>query len=306
VIRRLRRRISPALKRARTWVYRTTQKTAELVGFHLVRKHFYSPIPDLRELPPSVWQRESSLPGIHFDPNRQLDYVSSELAGYLAEFRPPAMPAGALVESFWDNDLYQSVDSELLYAMIRCHQPRRVIEIGSGYSTLVSASACDENRHRGHEVELVSNDPFPQAMLPNVGGVSRLVPRGATDIPLEEFSELTAGDVLFIDTTHTVKLGGDVNYLVLEVLPILNSGVIVHIHDIFLPWEYPRSWALERRHWTEQYLVQAFLCFNRAYEILASAQALARHFPGRLSELISSYDGNASPKALWMRRTEAA
>lgn len=283
-----------------------TQKMAESVGFHLVRKHFYSPIPNLRELPPSVWDRESAMPGIAFDAKGQLDYVVSELAPFLKEFRPPAMPAGAAVQSFWDNDLYGSVDSELLYAMIRHHRPRRVIELGSGYSTLVSASACEENRREGHDVELVSNDPFPQEMLPGVVGLSRLVRRGATEIPVEEFSDLAAGDILFIDTTHAVKLGGDVNYLLLEVLPVLNPGVLVHIHDIFLPWEYPRSWALERRHWTEQYLLQAFLCFNHAYEVLVSANALARRFPDRLAQLIESYDHRASPKAFWMRRTEAA
>ena len=98
---------------------------------------------------------------------------------------------------------------------------------------------------------------------------SRLEPTSATDLPLELFSELGAGDILFVDTTHVVRLAGDVNFVVLDVLPRLQEGVIVHFHDIFLPWEYPRPWLTEMGYyWTEQYLLQAFLAYNREFEVL--------------------------------------
>jgi hypothetical protein len=120
------------------------------------------------------------------------------------------------------------------------------------------------------------------------------------------FDALRADDVLFVDSTHTVKLGSDVNFVILEVLPRLHAGVLVHFHDIFLPWEYPRSWFTEMQYfWAEQYLLQAFLAFNAEFEVMIPGQAVAREYPERLCRVIPSFAEGASPGSMWLRRTSA-
>jgi hypothetical protein len=132
-----------------------------------------------------------------------------------------------------------------------------------------------------------------------------VVPTSAADVPLEVFASLGAGDVLFVDTTHTVKVGSEVVHVILDVLPALQPGVLVHFHDIFLPWAYPREWLEEHQwYWAEEYLLQAFLAFNDGFEILLPAQAMARDRPGRLAAAIPSFVAGAGvgPASLWLVR----
>ena len=122
------------------------------------------------------------------------------------------------------------------------------------------------------------------------------------DLDLEFFSQLDSGDILFIDSSHTVKIGGDVNYLFLEVLPRLKPGVIVHVHDIFLPFDYRRDWVMdELRFWTEQYLLQAFLSFNSEFEVLMANGYLAHRYVEDLKATFvnSPWWGGGS---FWIRR----
>ena len=126
----------------------------------------------------------------------------------------------------------------------------------------------------------------------------------ATEVALDRFTELRSGDLLFVDTTDTVKIAGDVDRIVLGVLPVLAPGVFVHFNDIYLPWEYPREFVIDRRFfWAEQYLLQAFLVFNEEFEILFSTHALDRRRRDALAELVPDALG-ARPAALWLRRTE--
>lgn len=193
--------------------------------------------------------------------------------------------------------------------MVRARKPRRVLELGSGYTTLLIGMAARRNAEEGSPTEHLAYDPFPR---PQVIGASpppptRLEPVGATEVPLEAFAELAAGDFLFVDTTHTVKLGSDVNYVVLDVLPALAPGVVVHFHDVFLPWEYPRVWLEERGYyWSEQYLLQAFLAFNDEFEVLLPAHAAAREHPERLAAAVPGFSPAPgrpiAPAAFWIRR----
>lgn len=281
------------LRIARAATVRLLEVAARPMGFTLVTRHFWGPVPNVRRLPASVWARRSSLSGIHFAPSEQLGYVQRELERFIGEFQPAAdeSAAGAF---YLDNNTYGSVDAELLYAMVRRHRPRRVVELGSGASSLVIASALERNAQQGNPGNHVVFDPYPAS----VAAVSETVLRAvacvneleATDVPLQEFRTLHCGDILFVDTTHTVKTAGDVNFVVLDVLPLLAPGVIVHFHDVFLPWEYPRDWA-ERFwcYWAEQYLLQAFLAFNDEYQVLCSAQALIRDHPDEIEKLIPSF-----------------
>ena len=187
--------------------------------------------------------------------------------------------------------------------MVRLLRPARVLELGSGYSTLVSAAACVVNAAGGDPCELVACDPFPAVAAEGLPGLTRLERVAAQDLPLDRFRELAEGDILFVDTTHTVKLGSDVNFIVLEVLPELRPGVVVHFHDVFLPWEYPRYWVESLGlYWSEQYLLQAFLAMNPGYEVLCGLSGLARVRPRVLEELACSWRPGVSPGAFWIRR----
>jgi hypothetical protein len=161
--------------------------------------------------------------------------------------------------------------------MVRQFQPRLIIEIGSGLSSLLLAQAAARNGSSS----LTCVEPFPREFLrKGFPGLQSLIEKKVQDINLEFFSQLESGDMLFIDSSHTVKIGGDVNYLFLEVLPRLKPGVIVHVHDIFLPFEYRRDWVMDQfRFWSEQYLLQAFLSFNSEFEVLMANRYLAHRYP---------------------------
>lgn len=273
-------------------------------GYDLLRRHYYSPLPDLDSLPAETWTDESAMAGVRFDPAEGLEFVQRELADRMGEYAPPRGPTGDPRDFYLDNGLYESGDAELLYAMVRRFAPPRIIELGSGMSTLVIADARGRNGDRDPSRHLVF-DPYPQPRLrAPIGSVASLRAVSATEVPLEEFGALEAGDLLFVDTTHTVKVGSEVNRIILDVLPSLRPGVIVHVHDIYLPWEYPREY-LEERHffWSEQYLLQAFLALNERFEILFGAQALARKFPDELDALLPSGAAGPHPSAFWLRRS---
>jgi predicted O-methyltransferase YrrM len=289
--------------RAARSAYRGLRRGFSKAGLQVVLKTFYSPIPDLDELPPGAFERRSELPGIGWDLDDQLEFLRSDLAPALAEFRPPAAGGGDRWQ-YAANDSYTVPDAAVLHAMVRTLRPRRIVELGSGHSTLAAAGAARANAADGHPVSLEVYDPFPGVVAPELPGLARLERIGAQDVPLETFERLEAGDVLFVDTTHTVKIGSDVNHIVLEILPRLAPGVVVHLHDIFLPYEYPRVWLEDYGlYWAEQYLVQAFLAFNSGYEVLASVFALKRDRPAEMAALLPPGDWEGLGAALWLRRT---
>jgi hypothetical protein len=274
--------------------------------FDIVRRDYNSPIPDLLHVPEKVWQRRSKLGGVELAPLESMEFVERELALFIAELDVPLDDPGVSGQFFLRNESFEAVDAELLYGMVRAMRPARVIELGSGYSTLLINMACQRNARAGVRTAHDAFDPYPREHIFGAGlpHPTRIATISATDVPLQAFAELQAGDVLFVDTTHTVKLASDVNFIILDVLPRLRRGVLVHFHDIFLPWEYPRHWLTEVRYfWTEQYLLQAFLAFNREFEILVPAQALARECPERLRNVIPSFAEGASPGSMWLRRT---
>jgi hypothetical protein len=282
-------------------VSRAVKGGARKLGFDVVGKHYYSPIPDLSGLPHHLWEDESELLGVRFDSDAGLEFARRDLAPFLAEYDPPRQPTGYPRDFYLENGFYGSVDAELLYAVVRHVAPRRVVELGSGASTLVIADARARNQRADSDHRVF--DPFPRPELVDVlSGVAELHRVPATEIALDEFLRLEAGDVLFVDTTHTVKIGSEVNRIILEILPVLSPGVFVHFHDIFLPWEYPRELLDLGFFWAEQYLLQAFLSFNDSFEILLSAHALHRRYPDEVNSLVRSAPANVDPSSFWLRR----
>ena len=192
----------------------------------------------LSSLPETLWERPSELVGIDMNESMQLDLLRTQFPKFRDEYEQfPTEPAGKSDHFHLNNGLFDGVDALVAYCMVRHFQPRLIIEVGSGFSSLLVGEAAAKNNTSA----LICIEPFPQEFLKQgFPGLHRLIEKKVEDIDLEFFSELHSGDVLFIDSSHTVKIGGDVNYLFLEVLPRLEPGVIVHIHDIFLPFEYRR------------------------------------------------------------------
>jgi hypothetical protein len=273
--------------------------------YDIVARDYYSPVPNLDTLDEGIWKLRANLDGVDMRLETAIELIENELRPFIDEFDVPRVGPAAPGTFFLQNENYESVDAELLYAILRARKPRRVLELGSGFSTLLIGEAARRNTDNGVATEHLAYDPFPRRQIlgDDPPPPTRFEPLSATEVPLDAFRALEAGDVLFVDTTHTVKLGSDVNYIVLEVLPVLAAGVIVHFHDIFLPWEYPRVWFEKMQYyWAEQYLLQAFLAFNDAFEVLIPARAVAHDYQERLAAVIDSFTPETRPGAFWMVR----
>ena len=211
---------------------------------------------------------------------------------------------------FLGNGYFDSVDAEILYGIVRRFKPRRVYEIGSGFSTLLVKQAIRNNQEEdcSYTCEHVAIDPFPpQFWCKNGNGLS-VLPKKVQEIPLSTFAKLERNDVLFIDSSHVLTIGSDVRYEYLDILPRVKPGVLVHCHDIFLPAEYPKEWVLDdHRFWNEQYLLQAFLTFNNEFEVLWAGSYMHLKHPDLLAAAIPSYrQEKCYPKSFWIRRKDRA
>ena len=272
-------------------------------GFHVTPVHFYQPIPDTQSLPETLWNRPSELVGIEMNDVMQLDLLRNYFPRFRHEYDQfPAEPTDEPGRFYLNNGLFDGIDALVAYCMIRHFQPRLIIEVGSGFSSLVAAEAIARNENSA----LICIEPFPLDFLrQGFPGLHSLIEKKVEDIDRNFFSQLESGDILFIDSSHTVKIGGDVNYLFLEILPRLNPGVIVHVHDIFLPFDYRRDWVMDEfRFWTEQYLLQAFLTFNSEFEVLMANGYLGHRYMENLKAAFPNSPcwGGGS---FWMRRRPA-
>jgi predicted O-methyltransferase YrrM len=285
---------------AALWLYNLARKVADRLGLQIVLKSYYSPIPDLAALPAGAWDRRDQLRGVSFDLQPQLELLEQARSHVRELGDRDDVAAGHAFED--QNPSYPLCDARVLYALVRHLRPHRIVELGSGQTTRLLAQAARRNEGEGALTELRAYDPFPTAVDASLPGLARLERIRAQDVPDAVFEELASGDLLFVDTTHTVKLGGDVNDIVLRVLPLLAPGVVVHFHDIFLPYEYPRFF-FERfgLYWAEQYMLQAFLAFNSAFEVVCGVHALGRDEGSRMAAAGYVKRGETG-SAFWMRR----
>lgn len=269
-------------------------------GFHVTPVHFYQPIPDTQTLPESLWNRPRELVGIDMNDSVQLDLLRKHFTKFRKEYeRFPTKPTGKPSRFYLNNGFFDGTDALVAYCMVRHFQPRLIIEVGSGFSSLILSEAAAKNNNSA----LICIEPFPQKFLKQrFPGLHSLIEKRVEDVELDFFSQLGPGDILFIDSSHTVKIGGDVNYLFLEVLPRLKPGVIVHVHDIFFPFDYRRDWVMDEfRFWTEQYLLQAFLSFNSEFEVLVANAYFAHYYTDDLKATFPN-SPSLGGGSFWMRR----
>jgi hypothetical protein len=249
--------------------------------------HFYSPSTSREDIERARRSRRAPT-GLNLRADEQVALVGA--------FDLVAPPIGR-----WkpQNDWFETADAAVLRALVLYFKPRRVVEIGSGYSTAVMLDL------EGAAPEITCVEPNPKRLLsrlaPGDQGRLTIIPRGVQALAPEELAAMVEpGDFLIIDSTHVAKAGSDVCWLILHTLPLLQAGVFVHLHDIFWPFEYPDLWLEERRDWTEAYLLHAFLIENDAWEITLFNSYLWSERPEAIpAELL-----NDDPGSIWIRRRD--
>ncbi|WAC26765.1 class I SAM-dependent methyltransferase [Ancylobacter sp. SL191] len=264
--------------------------------------HFYSPVP-----PPDLLLER---------PSREARRAMTEVAGVDLRADAQRALAARLIARFGglpdrgenaryrqNNQFFEFADAWSTYAMMRDVQPRRVVEVGSGHSSALMLDTVDADPALNPRFTFI--DPFPERLLARLSAAdkerSEIRVERLQDVPLAVFTALEANDILFIDSSHVVRTGSDVDFAFREILPRLAPGVVIHIHDILWPFEYPEHWLKEGRAWNESYFVRSFLQFNERFEILLFNAYLAHHhadlFADTLPDFVARRGGS-----LWLRR----
>jgi hypothetical protein len=310
---RIARYLSPILAPVITYMAKTGVGTDRCLrwGALPMPVHFYSPIPDLRDLEERrIWDQQSALAGLDFHPEAQIQFLQRLGGQFGSECHWPSGPQVDPYQFYTENGTFSYGCAAITHCILRYFRPRHVIEVGSGNSSLVISKALSLNaRDSGEAIEYSVVDPYPGPIIENgLSGVTQIIKEPVERMETGFFDRLCKNDVLFIDSGHTVRIGGDVNYLILDVLPQLASGVIVHFHDIGLPYEYPKVYSTNpkfRVFWTEAYLLQAFLCFNSQFEILLAMSYLMTEHLDKFRAAFPLYDPvqhRASSGSFWIRR----
>ena len=277
----------------------------EKLGIHITPSrfyHFYFPIPVVSKLSQDVWQRESPMLGITMNEEKQLNILNEIFSSYKPEYDQFGVdkPEGDCVY-YMRNGMYGEVDGDVLYSMLRHYKPQRIIEIGSGWSTILSEYALRKNlAETGVKASITAIEPYPSDFLRHYASSDvQILEQEVQKVDLNIFQTLEENDILFIDSSHVVKIASDVCFEFLEILPTLKKGVIIHIHDIFLPFEYPEYWAKQSLFfWNEAYLLQAFLMFNQAFEVLWAGNWMRVKHPDDMARV---FRGIAS-QSFWIRK----
>lgn len=270
------------------------------IGVFPITRHYYEPQFDHRR-PKRPFSEERELPGIDWNIPGQLEMLArfqyaEELAGI-----PMHRADGA--EFHFNNGFFESGDAEYWYQLIRTVKPKRIIEIGSGFSTMMAMRALRKNREisAGHQCEHICVEPYEQRWLEKSG--ARVIRQRVEDIQPDWLLELDENDVLFIDSSHIIRPEGDVLFEYLQLLPRLRRGVIVHVHDIFSPRNYLSQWLREDVwFWNEQYLLEAFLTQNPSWKVLGAVNLLHHRQYDELKRVAPYLTPEREPGSFYIQR----
>jgi hypothetical protein len=267
--------------------------------------HFYSPIPAIEDI-------QNDEASIFFTGNKSLGGIDLNEAGQkklLAELGqhydsvPFSDDRQANLRFYYNNPNFSYGEAVLLFCLINLFRPARIVEIGSGYSSCVTLDANEILRN--HDIQCVFIEPYPELFLslikPDDPEKITLIDRKVQQTDMEIYSTLQKNDILFVDSSHVVKTGGDVNFILFEILPDLQPGVLIHFHDIGFPFEYPKAWVYQGRAWNETYFLRAFLQYNRAFRIEFYSAFMAefhRELFGQTLPICSKNFGTS----FWMRK----
>jgi hypothetical protein len=292
-------------------------RMCDRMAFHVIPRHYYSPVSDLAwlEKHKDLWIGRQRLHGIHWNLDGQLEWLKRISLPWYREVRGLALYRRVASQGWGPG--YGAIESQVLHCFLRSERPRRIIEIGSGVST---ACMCEANRMNMADgsppAQITCIEPFPRPAFAGLTGVKHL-PRVCQEVPPAVFDELGPGDLLFIDSSHAVKTGSDVIRIYLDVIPSLAAGVYIHIHDVYLPFAYPRDALTHFFGWQETALLIALLTGNPHIEVLASESALHYDRTAEMRDILTDYDPQANqfglepatqplrghfPSSLWLRK----
>lgn len=288
---------------------------SELARMRWKPGHFYSPVPSIDEV-------KNDADRIFFDSGDSLGAIDLNETGQLNTLHafkqfykeiPFEAEKSDRYRYWFNNDTYSYADGVTLFCMMRHLHPQRIIEVGSGLSSALMLDVNDQ--FFNGQIKFAFIDPFPQRLerLLKLGDQTnhKIYATRVQDVPISIYDSLSRGDILFIDSSHVSKVGSDVNFLLFEVLPRLKSGVYVHFHDIFHPFEYPKSWVYRGVAWNEAYTLRAFLQYNTAFKIeFFVSYLLKRHHQAVLgaiplalrSETPEMAFGDAPGANIWLRK----
>lgn len=265
--------------------------------------HFYSPIPnllDIKKVRDSIFDRSAkNCLGINLHEQEQINLVKT-LKKYYDQM-PFTETKQDGYRYYFKNPYFGHGSGIILYSILRHFNPKRVIEVGSGFS---SALMLDVDEHfLNDRIQFTFIEPYPERLLNLLSNSDKesqqIIDKPVQTVSKSIFEDLEGNDLLFIDSSHVVKIGSDVVHLITEILPLLKKGVIIHIHDIYWPFEYPENWILSGHAWNEAYLVKAFLQFNSSFQILLFNSFLSLHHRDLMEQNFPQFitDGGSS---LWM------
>ena len=278
-------------------------------GFHLTLNHFYSPIPEIYKLKKELWEQPKNF-NINFNENEAMILLDEFYNKFKLEYdKIPIAKTQDPKQYYLTNEKFEGIDGYILYCMIRHFKPKRIIEIGSGNSTILSSQACMINKEK-HKIdtEIITIDPYPNEILNNgIPNVTQIIKKRAQDVSLDFFDKLEAGDFLFIDSSHVLKIDSDVKYEYTEIMPRLKNGVIIHIHDIFTPAEYPKEFIYGLLFlFNEQYLVEAILANSSNFKIIWAGQFMYLNHLEKIMSVFENYkEIKQSPRhfsSLWLQK----
>ncbi len=273
--------------------------------------HFYSPLIDVTDLTAraaELWPaRTHPVLGIDFNDAFHREVLTADFPKYIGDYDYCEKEGEVknAYDFFTQNSQFSWLDSRAAFVLLRKFRPSRIIEVGSGFSSLLMADV--NRRYFDGRCSLTCIEPYPRAFLTaGVPGISEVIVKKVQEVPLSVFETLERDDILFIDSSHVSKTGSDVNYLFFEVLPRLKPGVKIHVHDIFLPHEYLKDWVLtERRSWNEQYVLRALLMYSTAFRVLFGNSYAFAAMPELVKSALAHPKGHAfAGGSIWLERTE--
>lgn len=271
--------------------------------------HFYSPIVSAKE----IKRREDeiyaapprTLKGIELNESSQVSFLEGAFERFGSEHIFNENKESGK-RYYYKNNYFGLPDATSLYLMLRHYKPNNIIEVGSGYSSAVILDTLDLYFKERPQMTFI--EPYPKrlkSLLEDRDAGIKIIEKNIQEVPLDTFKALNKNDILFIDSTHVSKTGSDVNYLLFDILPVLNPGVIIHIHDIFYPFEYPKEWVIYgngRFGWNEAYILRAFLLNQNKYEILLYNHFLQTFHKSWFSEKIPAYSDYGQGGSIWLKK----
>ena len=288
------------------WLLHNNPQLGDKWGYSIRQFHYYEPLPKFSEITEEKILERRSSESINWNLDAQLDLIK-KLSNYGVEIHRIDNRKDTESGFNFFNDTYPELDAAVYYSLLRKLKPSKIIEVGSGYSTQIATKAIAKNQQEGKAGKIISIEPYPRPMLTDGTLDVELVIKRVETIDLKFFEQLSAGDILFIDSTHTVKFGSDVCREILEIIPKISSGVWIHIHDIFFPYDYPPQWLIkERRAWSEQYMLEAFLVYNYQFEVMLANHLLSVDYPKEIAQIwpgvLNWTNRNHQCGGFWMRK----